>query len=335
MEQTAKELVTELLQTPVADMLAVMAGKLRASPADLKLNHYLYLPAAKPDGVLLVAHVDTVWEGPRLPVWNGNLATHPEGLGADDRAGVAAIVALHRMGLPPDVGILFTDQEEVGGVGVGAFIQDNDALPYRALIEIDRRGDVELAFYGGSTSERWEGWALEAFGPAWGFGFGTYTDVADLGRAYGIPAVNVAAGYMFEHTHREVFSLDAWQRSVDALYRVLWAHSGTWPQIPVDIVEESDGDTMDADDARALQNWWENFAGAEYHARNEDPAADLNDYTDRVQVLDSDGTFVGYVDDIPEDWVDYQNFQPYVMLSDLPVEWLEDLYDVPEAKEVA
>jgi putative aminopeptidase FrvX len=70
----------------------------------------------------------------------------PDALGADDRAGVFAIIKILQSGLRPH--IIFTTDEETGGYGAKALT--SNACPFqdvRYFIELDRQGALDCVFY--------------------------------------------------------------------------------------------------------------------------------------------------------------------------------------------
>ena len=169
--------------------------------------------------VMLVAHVDTHHTKPPQTVYrdlrHGVLWT-PEGLGADDRAGVAAILEILRRGYRPYV--LFTDEEESGGGGAR---QASTALtlPKRIkyLIQVDRRNSDEAVFYDDDNEEfhRYiEGWG-------WNKQYGSFSDISILCPNWGISGVNVSAGYFNEHSKHEYMSIPCWERSVNRITEML------------------------------------------------------------------------------------------------------------------
>ena len=167
---------------------------------------YIWAPGDIP--IILIAHVDcvsghaeTVFHDPAADVfWS------PDGLGADDRAGVWGILYLIEQGYRPS--ILFTDGEERGGWGARAAarvlspaIARSDV---RALVEIDRQGSMEAVYYGCGNDDIRE-WIEGA-----GFreDYGTFSDISILGPAWDIAAVNLSAGYYMEHSIGEYLIVD-------------------------------------------------------------------------------------------------------------------------------
>lgn len=73
--------------------------------------------------VMLVAHLDTVHEQPVREICaadNGNILSSPQGIGGDDRCGCYALVKIHELS-EKKPWLLFTCEEEVGGIGAQAF----------------------------------------------------------------------------------------------------------------------------------------------------------------------------------------------------------------------
>ena len=98
--------------------------------------------------ICLVAHLDTVHK--QLPqqifydkeeqvIWS------PQGSGHDDRAGVYSIMELVKRGLRPHV--LFTWNEEVGGIGATEAAQLLTGEGIDFCIELDRRGEKDSVYY--------------------------------------------------------------------------------------------------------------------------------------------------------------------------------------------
>ena len=103
-----------------------------------------YLLAKGDIPILLIAHVDTVFPKTPMEIYydnQKNVMWSPNGLGADDRAGVFAIAKIvqHEAHVRPH--ILLTTGEERGGIGVSQFISDFPIPPFTELkyiIELDR-----------------------------------------------------------------------------------------------------------------------------------------------------------------------------------------------------
>lgn len=156
--------------------------------------------------VCLIAHLDTVWKLP--PEDDGYIYDKQrdimmgleEGLGADDRAGVYIIVKLLEAGWRPQ-GIVFTHDEEVGGLGAYSLIGSIPIpdINFKYLIQIDRQGKDDCVFYD-CDNEAFTRY-VEGFG--WKTQKGTMSDISIIAPAWGIAAVNVSAGYFNEHFDNE------------------------------------------------------------------------------------------------------------------------------------
>ncbi len=188
-------------------------------------DNYLFYPSRSP--LCLVAHMDTVRPAKRKVKLEqtGQIITNRNGvLGADDRAGVFAIVQL--LLKCKDQGrerpsVLFTNYEEIGGVGVQKFIDDCRVNPFektRLLIELDRRGANDYVYYNGYLPDDVKDY-VEAFGFV--ESSGSYSDIADLTDAFMIPSVNLSVGYYNEHSVRERLHVDELQLTIDRVLRMI------------------------------------------------------------------------------------------------------------------
>lgn len=176
---------------------------------------WMYAPGELP--ILLVAHIDTVhrvqppslhFDPYRKVLWA------PEGLGADDRAGVWAILEILGRGYRPHV--LFTDEEERGGHGAASAGKQLDPA-VRFIIEMDRKGDNDCVFYD-CISKR-------AVKYVESFGFreagGSFTDICWLMPSFGIAGVNLSIGYYAQHTHGEYMRIDEAARTIKRVCKML------------------------------------------------------------------------------------------------------------------
>ena len=152
--------------------------------------------------ILLIAHVDTVhinkpnnifYDSENEVMWS------PDGLGADDRAGVYAIFHLLRKGYRPHV--LFTNGEEIGGLGALEIV---DSLPkppceIKYIIELDRAGYDDCVFYNCANIKFIT--YIESFG--FNFQKGSFTDISFICPEWKIAGVNLSIGYRSEHSYEE------------------------------------------------------------------------------------------------------------------------------------
>jgi len=163
-----------------------------------------YICASGTIPVCLVAHLDTVhtmkphgifFDREEDVIWS------PQGLGADDRAGVYAILKIIESGLRPHV--IFTTDEETGGEGAIKITNDFLSCPFkdiRYFIELDRCGKEDCVFYSCDNQSFIE--YIESFG--FSTALGTFTDIVFLTEAWGIAGVNLSIGYYYEHTKTEL-----------------------------------------------------------------------------------------------------------------------------------
>lgn len=167
---------------------------------------YILVPGEAP--VLLLAHLDTVHKSPVRHICkteNGNILMSPQGIGGDDRCGVYALVAA-RAQAEKKPWLLFTCNEEIGGVGAAAFCKDyrNKKLPeeldkLKMLIEIDRKGRTDAVYYSCDNPD------FEGYITSKGFvtEYGSFSDISYVAPELGVAAVNLSSGYYNAHTQHE------------------------------------------------------------------------------------------------------------------------------------
>jgi len=184
---------------------------------------FLYVPANPAKKVCVVAHIDTVHpedyaikelihDNGKGSIWS------PQGLGADDRAGVwAGLHLFHTMHPDFQPYLLLCDKEEKGGVGAReAAEMFKDVLRSESItyfIEMDRANSQDSVFYCGEPE------AFKDYVNAFGFvqARGTFSDVAVLGPAAQKCTVNLSTGYYYQHTKREILVVS---ELMDTLWKV-------------------------------------------------------------------------------------------------------------------
>lgn len=168
-----------------------------------KKNKYL-IAVSDTSQIGVVAHCDTVFNTPpsRAEIYYDtykNVVWSPDGLGADDRAGVFIILKLLQKGVKPT--IILTTGEETGGIGAQDIIKDcptND-LNLKFLIQLDRRGSNDCVFYNCGNTDFIK--RIETYGFI--EKYGTFTDISFLAPAWDVAAVNLSVGYIDEHSYQE------------------------------------------------------------------------------------------------------------------------------------
>jgi hypothetical protein len=181
---------------------------------DDKFN-FMYVTGEIP--VLLVAHVDTVHKA--LPKVEHdkekNVLWSETGLGADDRAGVAAILEIIDQGYRPH--ILLCNGEESGGIGAKLASKNLKAPSVNCIIELDRQGAEDSVYYDCDNED------FEKYINSFGFktAFGSFSDISFLCPEWGIAGVNLSIGYYGAHTSAEYLKINEWQNTVNKVIEIL------------------------------------------------------------------------------------------------------------------
>ena len=172
----------------------------RHYPKVIETKDYIYAEGEIP--IALVAHMDTVFKKPPSEIFfdeRHNVMFSPQGLGADDRAGVFAIVQIIRGGQKPHV--IFTTDEERGALGAMKLsLLDCPFTNLKYIIQLDRRGSDDCVFYDCDNEDFVE--YIESFGFTWNYG--SFTDISELCPSWKIAGVNLSVGYRDEHSETEV-----------------------------------------------------------------------------------------------------------------------------------
>lgn len=172
--------------------------------------------------VMLVAHLDTVhkrkpeiyFDRSKQVLWS------PDGIGGDDRCGVYAILKIIETYKKKPY-VLFTTDEETGGLGATAFCNDFSSVDLKSfvdfIIEIDRRGCGQAVFYDCGNKE-FQDYILK-------FGFkeelGSFSDISFISPTFDIASVNLSAGYYNEHTANEHIFLDHLNQTIQKVLEIL------------------------------------------------------------------------------------------------------------------
>lgn len=151
--------------------------------------------------ICLVAHLDTVHCAPPCNFYydrEEGVVWSPDGLGADDRAGIYIILALIKKGYRPH--ILFCLNEEVGGRGAAIFAAEPCYFDdVRYFIELDRQGMDDCVFYWCDNKD------FTSYIESFGFltQKGLFSDISVLCPSWKIAGVNLSVGYFDEHSLAE------------------------------------------------------------------------------------------------------------------------------------
>jgi hypothetical protein len=178
-----------------------------------------YIVAIGDIPIALVAHMDTVFYNQPGEVYydqRKGVLWSPDGLGADDRAGIFAIIQIIQSGLRPS--IILTTDEERGGLGAQKLAKKECPIPgLKYMIELDRKGSCDCVFYDCANPQFIQ--YIEKFG------FiertGSFSDISFLMSAWKICGVNLSIGYQDEHSIAEILNIGALYRTVDIVKRML------------------------------------------------------------------------------------------------------------------
>ena len=167
--------------------------------------------------VVLVAHLDTVHKDSPTDIYydrEKDVMWSPQGLGADDRAGVYAITKIVMDGFRPHV--LFTTDEEIGGLGAQAAAKQLSP-DVNFVIELDRRGTEDSVYYDCDNPE------FETYINAFGFttAIGSFSDISYLCPDWKVAGVNLSIGYEHEHTLRETLDVAAMNDTIRKVKSIL------------------------------------------------------------------------------------------------------------------
>lgn len=169
--------------------------------------------------VALVAHMDTVFSYPAYDVYydpRKNVLWSPDGLGADDRAGIFAILQIIKSGLRPH--IIFTTDEEKGCIGADAMVKYE--CPFKELkyvIQLDRRGANDCVFYDCYNPDFIE--FIEGFGFV--EAYGTFSDISSICPAWKVCGVNLSVGYENEHSMQETLNIGHLYATIEKVKQIL------------------------------------------------------------------------------------------------------------------
>ena len=210
------EQIASLKQT---SLLKTMYSYLQRNYEDVIMTND-YVIAAGDIPIALVAHLDTVFPSPPTNIYydtRKNVMWSPEGLGADDRAGVFAIIKIIKAGYKPH--IIFTTDEEKGALGAGELIKDwNEPFAeMKYIIQLDRRGANDCVFYDCCNDKFVE--YVESFGFV--EAFGSFSDISEICPSWGIAGVNLSVGYNNEHSVSETLHIGYLLSTIDKVINML------------------------------------------------------------------------------------------------------------------
>jgi len=178
--------------------------------------------------IMLTAHMDTVFKSPPSKIYydtKQKVMWSPQGLGADDRAGIFAILKILQKGYRP--AICFTTDEERGSLGAMKLIKDFKTSPFylKYIIELDRRGMNDCVFYSCDNDLFTEYVESFEFVTNWG----TFSDISTICPEWGIAGVNLSVGYLDEHSVIETLNTCALYSTIGKVQEMLDDHEHITP----------------------------------------------------------------------------------------------------------
>ena len=223
-------LLLEFLNTPLCNgdtLFDRFAALPRAviGKGNTPLERYVYIPGTRDDRVVLVAHIDTVWDTAYGKTVNqhdvqvedgvffsGNPAC---GIGADDRAGCAMLWELRESGHS----LLLTDGEEHGKRGARYLKKHHRRVfaelnKHRYMIELDWAGTDGCLYNQVDNTAEFKQYIEQTLGFS-DSKKGGGTDLQVLCRR--VCGVNVGVGYHHCHSPKETLVLSEWEHTLAAL----------------------------------------------------------------------------------------------------------------------
>ena len=178
---------------------------------------FIYAKGTVP--VLLIAHYDTFSTPPSYVMRRGHILSgvkngQPHQLGADDRAGVYAVLETIKK---HHCHVLFTDKEERGGVGAMQFTFSGIKPEVNYCLQFDRRGRNDAVYYD-SANDEFEKF-IESHG--WEAAFGSFTDICEVCPYLGVMGVNLSIGFFDEHTTEETLDTDIMNETIKRIPELL------------------------------------------------------------------------------------------------------------------
>lgn len=228
-QESSRQILERFLSIPITDGKEIFSIFTQLPGAVYRegkqpMERYVFIPGTKENGVVLVAHADTVWDrnygyparndlGFTDGVFHSN--THRCGIGADDRAGCAMLWALRNSGHS----LLVVDGEEHGKHGARFLRQKNRKLfaklnRHRFMIELDWAGTNGCLFNQVDNTQAFR----DYIGSVLGFQDDLQKGGCDLQiLCRNICGVNIGVGYHGQHRVCETLVLEEWENTLQKL----------------------------------------------------------------------------------------------------------------------
>jgi hypothetical protein len=173
--------------------------------------------------VMLVAHMDTVHKNQCNDSnifinMENNIICSTNGIGGDDRCGIFMIMDILKNTKHRPY-ILFTEDEECGGLGAKKFVKryNSNNTNLNFIIELDRMNGHDSVYYD------LDNYDFEDYINKYGFktAYGSYTDICELCPAFDCAGVNLSCGYYKQHTTSEYVNIDEMLTTIYKVVRIL------------------------------------------------------------------------------------------------------------------
>jgi len=183
----------------------------------------------------IVAHMDTVqtFTSNREIVMNDDVITAQYiknsmqcGLNADDCNGIC--IALQLLEQLQDLKVLFTTQEEIGGIGASVAADNVEFFnDVRYMLQADRRGKSDLIIHTNGIQSAPTVFVKDVQEVLDKYGYepatGSFTDIGVIAGVTGISGVNISCGYYNEHTFYECTHLSELENCLNLMYDMIHA----------------------------------------------------------------------------------------------------------------
>lgn len=219
--ETDQALFTTLARMKQGTLLRSMRSYLRKYyPREKVCSTDSFILAEGEIPVMLVAHMDTVFKYPPEKIYydkKQHVMWSPQGLGADDRAGVYLIWKIIQAGYRPH--ICLTTDEELGGLGALDLTKIFPYAPFdiKYIVELDRQGTNDCVFYACANED------FQLFIENYGFitDWGTFSDISEICPEWKIAGVNLSVGYKGEHRETETLNTAAMMDTYSKVCKML------------------------------------------------------------------------------------------------------------------
>lgn len=196
----------------------------------------------------IIAHMDSIitHKGERLiSIRNGEIrgfqkSDHTQcSLGADD--GIGICIALQLLNELEDIKVIFTTQEEIGGIGAYTACYNKDFFKnINFFIQADRRGNSDLITDTNGIKSGSIDFISDISDLSEKYGYkenmGTFTDVGIFSEEFKLSGVNISCGYRDEHQRVEYTIIQDAENCLNYIHDILVKLNNHNPY-PIEIIQ--------------------------------------------------------------------------------------------------